>query len=106
MCTCVYFTSLLLLQISPDEYYFNTGKNPLMQVVLSNGEVMYRPHIHFFFRLFLRFFYFIFPGCSADCPSLRLFIQSARTQCSVKPLRTTKPLHASEIVVAEENEGK
>lgn len=80
-----------------------------MQVVLTNGEVMYTPHIHFFFRLFLQFFliyFFIFPSCSADCPSLRLFIQSARTQCSVKPLRTTKPLHAREIVVAEEKEGK
>lgn len=34
-----------------------------MQVVLSNGEVMYRPHIHFLFRLFLRFFiyFFLFP---------------------------------------------
>lgn len=77
-----------------------------MKVVLSNCEVMYRPHIHFFFRLLLRFLFFYFPSCSADCPSLRLFIQSARTQCSVKPLRTTKPLHASEIMVAEEEEGK
>lgn len=77
-----------------------------MQVVLSNGEVMYRPHIHFFSAFSCIFYFFIFPSCSADCPSLRLFIQSARTQCSVKPLRSTKPLHAREIVVAEEKEGK
>lgn len=52
--------------------------------------------------LFLRFL----PSCSADCPSLRLFIQSTRNQCSVKPLRTPKPLHANVVVVEEEKEGK
>lgn len=63
----------------------------------------YTEHIFPFFPLFLHLF---FRSCSADCPSLRLFIQSTRNQCSVKPLRTTMPLHASVIVVEEEKEGK
>lgn len=75
----------------------------MILAVLSYVKVIYKPHIYFlFFPLFLRFL----PSCSADCPSLRLFIQSTRNQCSVKPLRTPKPLHANVIVVEEEKEGK